>query len=223
MGSMSSLAVALTVSRSATGSNAWRFVADARMPLAAGWRWHAAAVEFDRGSICRQVAEPPSVQGAMLPPAPVLPHDWLPRALDCPAAPASFSCRQRILGSPADQGAFLAPTNRCHIDGDETSNRAIAPTVTRQVRDFRARNLILAWHTGDVRTRAANPTSFHDGCPSSRLRHMPSDKLAAHPAAEDERRDDDGEICAILRTLILARIASRRCRKTSLPRRRRRD
>src|SRR5215472_19161433 len=92
----------------------------------------------------------------------------------------------QVLRNVAFHHLALAPSNRCHIDGDGTSNRAIAPTVTRQVRDFPARNLILAWHTGDVRTRAANPTSFHDGCPSSRLRHMPSDKLAPTPAAEDE-------------------------------------
>jgi hypothetical protein len=36
--------------------------------------------------------------------------------------------------------------------GDGTSNRAIGPAVTCQVRDFRARDLILAWHTGDVWT-----------------------------------------------------------------------
>src|SRR6516162_8017109 len=28
--------------------------------------------------------------------------------------------------------------------------------------------------------------SFHDGSPSSRLRHVPSDKLAARPTAKDE-------------------------------------
>src|SRR5262245_27960074 len=65
------------------------------------------------------------------------------------------------------------------------------------------------------------PTALIQAC-ASRL-------LAAHAACvywcdlDNKRRDDDGEICAILRSLILARIASRRCRKTSLPRRRRRD
>jgi hypothetical protein len=56
----------------------------------------------------------------------------------------------------------------------------------RKVRDFRARNLILAWHAGDVGTGAANPMSLHDGSAPSRLRHVPSDKFAARPAAKDE-------------------------------------
>ena len=56
----------------------------------------------------------------------------------------------------------LAPTNRCHIDGDGTGNRAIAPTVARQVCDFRARDLILAWHAGDVWAGAANPAVIYD-------------------------------------------------------------
>src|SRR5262249_31774427 len=33
---------------------------------------------------------------------------------------------------------------------------------------------------------AANPASLHNGSPSSRLCHVPSDKLAARPAAKDE-------------------------------------
>jgi hypothetical protein len=80
----------------------------------------------------------------------------------------------------------LAPANRCHIDSDGTSHRAIAPAVTRELRDLRTRNLILARHAGDVGTGATNPLSLHDGSPSSRLRHMPTQKLAARPAAEDE-------------------------------------
>src|SRR4029077_10009705 len=80
----------------------------------------------------------------------------------------------------------LAPTNRCHIDSDRTGHRAVVLTVTRELRDFRTGNLILAWHASDIGTGATNPTSLHHGSPSSRLGHVPSDKLAARPAAKDE-------------------------------------
>jgi hypothetical protein len=80
----------------------------------------------------------------------------------------------------------LALTNSCHIDSDGTGHRAVALTVTRELRYFRTGNLILAWHASDVGTRATNPTSLHHGSLSSRLRHIPSDKLAARPTAKDE-------------------------------------
>jgi hypothetical protein len=59
---------------------------------------------------------------------------------------------QAVVRAAISACEIVAYDSSCHIDGDGTSNRAIAPAVTRQVRDFRARDLILAWHTGDVWT-----------------------------------------------------------------------
>jgi len=56
----------------------------------------------------------------------------------------------------------LAPANRRHINRDGARHRANLRSMTRQMRDFGARNLILAGHAGDVDTGAPN----HDGSPS---------------------------------------------------------
>jgi hypothetical protein len=80
----------------------------------------------------------------------------------------------------------FASTNYGHIDSDRTGHCAILHAVPRDVRCSRARDLVLAGHAGDVWTGAANPASLHNGSPSSRLCHVPSDKLAARPAAKDE-------------------------------------
>jgi hypothetical protein len=52
--------------------------------------------------------------------------------------------------------------------------------------DPRARDLVLAWHAGDVGTGAADPFAFHDGSSPSGACHLPGDELAASSAAEDE-------------------------------------
>src|SRR5262245_66673583 len=75
----------------------------------------------------------------------------------------------------------LALTNGCHIDSDGTGHRAVALTETREPRNFRTGNLILAWHASDIGTGPTNPTSLHHGSLSSRLRHVPSDNLPAVP------------------------------------------
>jgi len=59
----------------------------------------------------------------------------------------------------------LAPTDRCHIDGDGPGHYSVLSAVTRKMRNFRARNLILARHASDVGTGATNPASLHDGGP----------------------------------------------------------
>src|SRR4029077_9582323 len=67
----------------------------------------------------------------------------------------------QVLRNLAFHHFALAPTNRFHIDSDGIGDRAIVLAVTSNVRDFRARNLILARHAGDVGTGSANPLSFH--------------------------------------------------------------
>jgi len=58
--------------------------------------------------------------------------------------------------------------------------------LTYGTRDSGAFDLILARHAGDVGTGTTNPASFDNGSSSSRLRHVPCDKLSTCPAAEDE-------------------------------------
>jgi hypothetical protein len=58
--------------------------------------------------------------------------------------------------------------------------------VTRKMRNFRVRNLILAGHASDVGTGATNPASLHDGGPAPGLRQVPSHEFAANSAAKDE-------------------------------------
>jgi hypothetical protein len=53
-------------------------------------------------------------------------------------------------------------------------------------RDFRARDLILAWHAGDVRTCPADPLPLNDGSALTRSRQMPSRQLATSPTAKDQ-------------------------------------
>jgi len=59
-------------------------------------------------------------------------------------------------------------------------------TVTRQMRDLRAPNLVLAGQTGDVGAGAADPATLDDGSPPPLLRQMPSQQLAALAAAQDQ-------------------------------------
>src|ERR1700757_1023725 len=59
----------------------------------------------------------------------------------------------------------LAPTDRCHIDGDGPGHYSVLSTMTRKIRNFRVRNLIFAGHASDVGTGATNPASLHDGGP----------------------------------------------------------
>src|SRR5215470_8803451 len=69
----------------------------------------------------------------------------------------------QVLGNLTFHHLALAPTNRCHIDGNGTGHRTILPAVARNMGYFRTRNLVLARHASDVRTRTADPTSLHDG------------------------------------------------------------
>src|SRR5271155_1401732 len=65
-------------------------------------------------------------------------------------------------------------------------NRTELECVTRQMRNPRAPNLILAGQAGDVGTGAADPPALHDRGTSPRLRHMPSEQLPAKSAAKDQ-------------------------------------
>jgi hypothetical protein len=80
----------------------------------------------------------------------------------------------------------LASTNGCHVDSDGASHRAVLSTVTRNVRDFRARNLILTGHAGDVGTGATDPPSLHNCSPAPCLRQVPSQEFTASSTAKDE-------------------------------------
>src|SRR6516225_939881 len=73
-----------------------------------------------------------------------------------------------------------------HIDGDGTGHGPVLHAVARRMRDFRARNFVLAWHASDIGTGAADPPPLHDRGLVSRLRHVPRNKLATGPTPENE-------------------------------------
>jgi hypothetical protein len=68
----------------------------------------------------------------------------------------------------------LALANLCHIGRDGAGRRAEVRGVTRKMCDPRAPNLILTGQAGDIRTGAPDPPALHDGSPSPRSRHMPT-------------------------------------------------
>jgi hypothetical protein len=61
----------------------------------------------------------------------------------------------------------LPLANCTHVNRYRAGRRPELRGVTRQVRNPRARNLILAGHAGDVGTGASNPPPLHDGSSSS--------------------------------------------------------
>src|SRR5262249_59923175 len=67
----------------------------------------------------------------------------------------------------------LALNNARHIGRDGTGHHPELRTVTRQMRDLRAPNLVLAGQTGDVGAGAADPATFDDGGPPPPFRQMP--------------------------------------------------
>src|SRR5262249_15879674 len=73
-----------------------------------------------------------------------------------------------------------------HVGGDWTGHHAEARALTRQVCDPGAPDLVLPRQAGDVWTRAGDPGALDDGGPPSRLRHVPSQQLAALAATEDQ-------------------------------------
>jgi hypothetical protein len=78
------------------------------------------------------------------------------RRYETPASHDQFSATRRILlqvrrNLTLHHLAF-APTDRCHIDGDGPGHHSVVGTVTRKMRNFRIRNLILARHASDVGT-----------------------------------------------------------------------
>jgi hypothetical protein len=60
----------------------------------------------------------------------------------------------------------FASANRGHIDGDRIGRCAVLRGMARQMGNLRARNLVLAGHTGDVDAGTPNPPPLHDGSPS---------------------------------------------------------
>jgi hypothetical protein len=80
----------------------------------------------------------------------------------------------------------LAPANRRHVGGDLRGDDAESRALARQMRDPRAPNLVLRGQAGDVGAGAADPATLDHGSPPSRLRHVPSQQLAALSASKDE-------------------------------------
>ena len=125
-------------------------------------------------------------------PCPSLVQDDLDgfRRYETPASHDQFSATRRILLQVRRNLTLhhlaLAPTDRCHIDGDGPGHHSVVGTVTRKMRNFRIRNLILARHASDVGTGATYPASLHDGGPAPGLRQVPSYEFAANSAAKDE-------------------------------------
>src|SRR5262249_39754804 len=80
----------------------------------------------------------------------------------------------------------LALAHHPHVDRAGLEPPAIFCGMAHEMGDPRARNLVLAWHTSDVGTGAADPSAFHDGSSPSGCCHLPGDELAASSAAEDD-------------------------------------
>ncbi len=81
----------------------------------------------------------------------------------------------------------LALANLCHVGRNGTGDhRAELCRVLRQIRDLGAPNLVLARQAGDIGAGAADPPALDDGSPPPRLRHLPSQQLAAEAAAENQ-------------------------------------
>src|SRR5580700_8419597 len=80
----------------------------------------------------------------------------------------------------------LALANCRHVDRDRPGHRAELRAVTRQMRDLRAPNLVLARQAGDVGTGAADPPALHHSSPPPGLSHMPREQLAGLSTAEDQ-------------------------------------
>src|SRR6266446_6173639 len=78
----------------------------------------------------------------------------------------------------------LALNNARHVGRDGTGHHTELRTVTRQMRDPRAPNLVLAGQTGVVGAGAADPAALDDDGPPPRLRHIPTHQIAALAAAE---------------------------------------
>src|SRR5262249_56213452 len=80
----------------------------------------------------------------------------------------------------------LALDDRRHVGGDSVGHHAEPGTRARQMCDLGAPNFVLAGQTGDVWTGAADPATLDDGNSPPRLRHMPSQQLAALAAAKNQ-------------------------------------
>src|SRR5262245_7474987 len=80
----------------------------------------------------------------------------------------------------------LALANRYHVDRAGLKRPAAFRGVAHEMGDPCARDLVLAWHAGDVGTGTADPFAFNDGSSPSGSCHLPGNELAASSAAEDE-------------------------------------
>src|SRR5215472_3606396 len=106
------------------------------------------------------------------------PHDQLA---------ASCLVEINMLRNPGLDHIALTLADLPHIGRDRTADhRAELGGVTRQMRDPRAPNLVLAGEAGDIATGAPDPAALDNGSPSPRPRHMPSHLFAALATAEDQ-------------------------------------
>src|SRR5262245_50979221 len=80
----------------------------------------------------------------------------------------------------------LALANGPHIGGDVAGYDAEARALARQMPDPCAPNFVFAGEAGDVGARAADPLTLDYGRSPARLRHVPSQQLAALSAPEDQ-------------------------------------
>src|SRR5215471_8987901 len=95
-----------------------------------------------------------------------------------------------MLRNPGLDHIALTLADPRHVGRDRTADhRAELVGVTRQMRDPRAPNLVLAGEAGDIATGAPDPAALDDGSPLPRPRHMPSHLFAALAAAKDQDFD----------------------------------
>ena len=112
------------------------------------------------------------------------------RRREAPRAHDQFgAARLIVLHMDCDLGldhVALALENHSHVDHWRADRPAELRGVAHEMRDPRARNLVLAWHAGDVGTGAPDPSALYDGSSSSGLRHVPSQELATGSTAKDQ-------------------------------------
>src|SRR5260370_18379009 len=135
--------------------------------------------DVEENLVARQLARPAVIQA----------HIERLRCHKTPSPHDQFSAGRLVLLQMeinfAVNHVALALANLCHVGRNGTGRRAELRGVMHQMCNPRAPNLILAGQAGDVGAGAPDPPPLHDGSPSPRSRHMPSQYLSTLSTAKD--------------------------------------
>jgi hypothetical protein len=91
-----------------------------------------------------------------------------------------------VLGNLGFNHVALALANHRHVDRGGPGLDAVRSGMPHEIGDPRARNLVLARHTGDIGTGTSDPPALRDGSSSSGFCHVPRDELATGSTAKDQ-------------------------------------